>query len=489
MAITEKGIYYPTDYTKVADVPADFKQLAESADKAIGNIPEYNDKPVKEDIRNLKENDEQQDKDIETLQTKQTELETEIEELEKDIQANAIIEETEQAKSLYIDDASGARGSLIIEGNAEQDGEANPQHPSEIKVLKAGSTKIKNINKNFFDKENIQYYNNNSALFENTSNTNTTRLRTNSFELREGNYILSGLSNNIKLTAVRAYNNQKELIDDGVTRSNNNFTLKPGIEYIHLLFSHSDNSDISEEEIKELKLQIEAGNIETSYIEHQEISCILDIQQDMLKDDKFDLNTKKETHNWKKIIFKGNEQWYFYSGSAAPFGIYISDLVLPASQQDMPEVICTQYKACKWAEVSTSGDYLVSNPGGANFLRFRDIDCSTLDEFKARLAEKYSNGTPVELWYKSTQKIELDLTDAQIEVLEKLSKLRFYKGVNNIFTTEDIALLQAKYSVDLKSTNNKMQKEINEIKELLSTTQTSAMLLDNLEKNLIEEVK
>lgn len=118
MAITEKGIYYPTDYTKVADVPADFKQLAESADKAIGNIPEYDDTSVKEDINKLKENDEQQDKDMENLKT---ELETEIEELNQDIQANAIIQETEKAKSLYIDDASGARGSLSVEGNNEQD--------------------------------------------------------------------------------------------------------------------------------------------------------------------------------------------------------------------------------------------------------------------------------------------------------------------------------------------------------------------------------
>ena len=72
-------------------------------------------------LEQLQENDEQQDKDIEELQIKQTELETEIQELEQDIQSNVIIEETEQAKSLHIDDASGARGSLSVEGNAEQE--------------------------------------------------------------------------------------------------------------------------------------------------------------------------------------------------------------------------------------------------------------------------------------------------------------------------------------------------------------------------------
>lgn len=72
-------------------------------------------------LEQIQQEDDQQDKDIESLQTKQTELETEIQELEQDIQSNAIIEETEQAKSLYITDASGARGSLSVEGNSEQE--------------------------------------------------------------------------------------------------------------------------------------------------------------------------------------------------------------------------------------------------------------------------------------------------------------------------------------------------------------------------------
>ena len=217
--------------------------------------------------------------------------------------------------------------------------------------------------------------------------------------------------------------------------------------------------------ISNLMLEKWTGNDNPSDYESNKKGIVtLDIQQDMLTGDSFDLVNSKEIHNWKKIVFKGTEQWGFYDGSAVPFGIYIADLVLPPSQQEIPAVMCNQYKACKWAEVSSAGDYSVSNSGGANFLRFRDINCSTLDEFKAKLAEQYSKGTPVELWYKSTQKTELDLTEAQIKVLEKLSKLRFYKGINNIFTTEDIALLQAKYSVDIQTKiNNVISTQLNQI--------------------------
>ena len=73
---------------------------------------------VNDKVIEIEDNLDGQAEDIEI--TKQ-ELEQEIQELEQDIQANAIIEETEQAKSLHIDDASGARGSLSVEGNNEQD--------------------------------------------------------------------------------------------------------------------------------------------------------------------------------------------------------------------------------------------------------------------------------------------------------------------------------------------------------------------------------
>ena len=33
MATTEKGVYYQVDYTKIADIHADMKKMAESIDK------------------------------------------------------------------------------------------------------------------------------------------------------------------------------------------------------------------------------------------------------------------------------------------------------------------------------------------------------------------------------------------------------------------------------------------------------------------------
>lgn len=643
MATTEKEIYYPTDYSKVADVPSDLKKLAESVDTAIGNIPEYDDTDVKDDIRDLKEKDEQQDKDIESLQTKQTELETEIQELNQDIQSNAIIEETEQAKSLYIEDANSSRGSLTVEGNAEQEtrsginrcnrvigglpktyvspatsyvatnahfddkfvekwkengftlkvkaknsltkgaftrfildetwnkrlaysafskrtkdeyniyeayvsdtdytlfsdkrfiiawedtteqtgcdlyaieidlgntvgqdledyGEMpSSQYLSEFNALEAGSTEIKKLGKN------IMPINNLGTTWKYTEKGiknlgRSTGSRIGYVKVKKGQTVKFGLilfskpsattsfslmsktESNINISSNFSNFNSYELN----TKYERTFTAEEDIEVSFAMYGNENS------EIFEFQLWAEYDAL-TEYEQYKEEVYSLDIQQDMFLGDNFNLNTKKEVHFWKEIELDGTESLSYAAGSVAPFQLAIQDFDFPKSQADMPNIRSNQYSARSWSGgLSTDiRDYLVTTPNqegstGTPVIRFKDSDCSTLEEFKAKLAQQKTAGTPVKLYYKSTQKTELDLTDAQIEVLEKLSKLRFYKGVNNIFTTEDIALLQAKYSVDLKSKNNKMQQEIDEIKELLSTTQTSAMLLNNLEQDLIEEVK
>ena len=90
----------------------------------------------------------------------------------------------------------------------------------------------------------------------------------------------------------------------------------------------------------------------------------------------------------------------------------------------------------------------------------------------------------------------IDCTTDQIEVLEKLYKLQLEKGVNNIFVESENGVtteLQLEYMQD----NNLIQKEehkaledrITAIEALLSTTQTSALLLDNMQNDLESEVK
>lgn len=78
MATTKKGIYYPDDYNSVADVPEDFKEMAESIDKTIEDN-KYNDKKIidrldkiDDSIEDLNKQDGDTIKDIEDINEKLT---------------------------------------------------------------------------------------------------------------------------------------------------------------------------------------------------------------------------------------------------------------------------------------------------------------------------------------------------------------------------------------------------------------------------------
>lgn len=123
MATTERGIYYQDDYTKAADILADMKKTAESTDDAIKKS-EYNDKDVKDSIKEIQDKQTLQDKNIENIQTKNTEQDKLIQKL----QNNMIQESTEEATSLQVKDASDLPARLNVVGNhyqEQQEGTAN----------------------------------------------------------------------------------------------------------------------------------------------------------------------------------------------------------------------------------------------------------------------------------------------------------------------------------------------------------------------------
>lgn len=115
MATTEKGVYYQDDYTKIADILADMKKMAESIDKLIEET-EYDDKDVKNDIKTIQDEQKVQNKDIENIQTKDTEQDKLIQKL----QSNMINESTEEATQLHIEDASELPAKLDVRGNHHQ---------------------------------------------------------------------------------------------------------------------------------------------------------------------------------------------------------------------------------------------------------------------------------------------------------------------------------------------------------------------------------
>ena len=93
---------------------------------------------------------------------------------------------------------------------------------------------------------------------------------------------------------------------------------------------------------------------------------------------------------------------------------------------------------------------------GSKNLNLRCNEKNTVEEFKQMLADKYNTGNPVYAFYKAETPTKLICTEEQSAVLEELSNMDLFEGVNNIITAEDIALLKLKYALDIKTYVNNL---------------------------------
>ena len=145
MATTNKGIYYPNNYSNVADVPEDMKKLAESVDTQISNLDtnkvdkvngkglstndytnedkakldsleNYDDTAIKQDIEDIQEEQAKQNEDIEDLK----QINAKQDDLIQKLKDNSINVTTEEATSLHVENASTVPAKLEVRGNHSQ---------------------------------------------------------------------------------------------------------------------------------------------------------------------------------------------------------------------------------------------------------------------------------------------------------------------------------------------------------------------------------
>ena len=81
-------------------------------------------------------------------------------------------------------------------------------------------------------------------------------------------------------------------------------------------------------------------------------------------------------------------------------------------------------------------------------------------------------------------------TDEQKQVYDEIVKTaKSYKTVTNIFSTNEVSpKFEVNYRKDIDTMLENIQAQTNAINELLSTTKTSATLLNNLQIDLESEV-
>ena len=189
-------------------------------------------------------------------------------------------------------------------------------------------------------------------------------------------------------------------------------------------------------------LQVEYKKEVSQYEEHQEQSYIMPVQKEMLEGDYV---ADVEHHEWKKLTLTGNENIKLNTAFANVFNIEIPKINIMNQQV----CLCNIAKGVVYnTALLTIQDNIIMT-ASLNKIVYKSTKFSSLSEFKTYLQNQYEEGTPVIVYYKLAEPINLELTDEQKAVAKELSNARTYKNVTNI-TTDSIAILDLDYAKDLE---------------------------------------
>lgn len=233
-------------------------------------------------------------------------------------------------------------------------------------------------------------------------------------------------------------------------------------------------------------LETEPNKSNWKYVPYKKETKILPIQKPMLIRDYFDKLNNKELHTWKKIVLDGvnNKVTQTTTNLSGKYRYIYTDKDLQDCSLSEEKAYCTHLPLI---EKSKTYDKILGFTVANNSI-YIYTDGDTASNFNAKLQkENYIFYIPViESAYQN-----LDLTPEQTKVLDELNNFQTYKPVTNI-TTDSIAKLKLKYIADTKTyVDNKtsnLEQQVNTINQLLSTTKTSAKLLDNLQSDIESEV-
>ena len=233
-------------------------------------------------------------------------------------------------------------------------------------------------------------------------------------------------------------------------------------------------------------VQLEDGRIANEIEKAESQEYLVDVQQEMLEGDTFVRQDGKwyEKHNWITLLNENiiNNIDGIKDESKKTITTSIKLTETPAERSAISNILTY---ANNWNNTehmifsaSLNTIYCLYNKD-----RFSELNYETI---KKEIGE--FGGI---IKYKSNKSTYLECTEAQSKTLNEIyNKAHTYKNITNISaeSTEVNPIVSLKYLKDVEIEHNKLQAQIDEIKQLLSTTQTSSLLLDNMQKDLESEV-
>lgn len=265
----------------------------------------------------------------------------------------------------------------------------------------------------------------------------------------------------------------------------------------------TNNYDIS----NVLVTKYDASNVDTKYIKHQEQSYLVDVQQPMFEGDKFIKTDGKwyEKHCVKTEIMLTFPTTNievcgtfanFQTNRNIAFAVVKNDLKITNVRND---ILCDKLKAkdnSMWGGKEEGIQTYINSNKFMISIPFDDIEKNfgeelTINNYSQAFRKYINDNGPFKIYYLLEEPELVECTEAQNKVLDEIySKAHTYKNITNISveSAEVNPIVSLKYLKDVETEHNKIQAQIDEIKQLLSTTETSAMLLNNMQTDLESEV-
>lgn len=262
-------------------------------------------------------------------------------------------------------------------------------------------------------------------------------------------------------------------------------------------FAYIDKNDI----------QLDEATTLTNIVQHEEQSYLVDVQQEMLKGDTF---VRKDGKWYEKHCVKTEIMLTFPTTNIEVCGTFANfqinrNIAFAVVKNDLKitnvrnDILCDKLKAkdnSMWGGKEDGIQTYINSNKFMISIPFEDIEKNfgeelTINNYSQAFRKYINDNGPFKIYYFLEEPKLLECTETQSKVLDEIyNKAHTYKNITNILaeSSEVNPIVNVKYLKDTETEHNKLQAQINEIKQLLSTTETSSLLLDNIQKDLESEV-
>ena len=478
------------------DIPEDNKQQFDYLKAVAENFEAIDDKAGTDNTN------------VEELQTKISNIETEQETQNSDISVlqervellenNQIKGTSEKGESVTITDAAKMYGKLEVEGNTKQDGTPTPQNVVEIKNCKDSiNIRLQNKNHVVLDEDAFKFGNalgkyakiNEDGTITTTSNYSNSRDKGTEMYLKKNTeYEVSVYVNSI-VTDSNVKNVQLEIL---AYDASNKFIipLSKTISETGKLTTYTFNS----QDYKRVgvcvsgwfgagqsgsttysKLMVrEKNTTDNAYVEGAYKKIVFPLKSGQILR-KGDYLADDGVHHTKAVrTIDGTENnWTYYSANADWARPYFQITDKKTGEDDnTANVVCNKMKSVSWEEgrtasINTYGVFSYSGDKRICFL----VKKEELETQDTEGVKKYFQANNMEIEYTLSEETIEEYTEEQQNVYNELKNLLYFQGYNYINSQDETSpIMQAFYIVDI---NTKLASISSRLTNVESSTEVS----------------